>query len=306
MALKHLIVIVGPTAVGKTGLAVQVATWLKTEIINADSRQIYREMSIGTAVPSKAEMEMVKHYFIGHKSIHEYYNASMFELEAISLLDSLFEEFDNVILTGGSGMYIDAVCKGIDDLPSVDMKIREQIKNEYKNIGLEGMRKRLLDADPVSYHRVDLNNPKRVMKAMEIFEMTGKPYSAFLTGMKKHRNFSILKTGLDLPRHILHDQINKRVDNMLVNGLLGEIRNLYPFRNLNALNTVGYKELFEYLDGKCTLEEAADHIKAHTRQYARRQLTWFGKDKETKWFRPDQSELIFDYISSKLQHNGVS
>lgn len=306
MALKHLIVIVGPTAVGKTGLAVQVASWLKTEIINADSRQIYREMIIGTAVPSKAEREKVKHYFIGHKSIHEYYNASMFELEAISLLDGLFERFDNVVLTGGSGLYIEAVCKGIDDLPSIDMKIREQIKNEYRNIGLEGMRKRLQEADPVSYQRVDLNNPKRMMKALEIYDMTGKPYSAFLTGMKKLRSFSILKIGLDLPRHILHDQINRRVDDMLVNGLLGEIRNLYPFRNLNALNTVGYKELFEYLDGKFTLEEAADNIKAHTRQYARRQLTWFGKDKETEWFRPDQAELIFDYIGSKLQHDGIS
>jgi tRNA dimethylallyltransferase len=306
MALKQLIVIVGPTAVGKTGLAVQVASRLKTEIINADSRQIYREMNIGTAVPSKAEMEKVKHYFIGHKSIHEYYNASMFELEAVSLLDGLFEKFDNAVLTGGSGLYIDAVCYGIDDLPSVDMKIREQIKNEYRNIGLEGMRKRLQDADPVSFQRVDLNNPKRMIKALEIYEMTGKPYSAFLTGRKKPRSFSILKIGLNLPRHILHERINRRVDDMLVNGLLGEIRNLYPFRNLNALNTVGYKELFDYLDDKCTLEEAAGNIKAHTRQYARRQLTWFGKDKETEWFRPDQTELIFDYIDGKLQHDGIS
>jgi tRNA dimethylallyltransferase len=298
MNQKFLIVVTGPTAIGKTGLAISLAKQLGTEIINADSRQIYREMVIGTAVPTKAQQADIRHHFINHKSIQEYYNASLFEREAIELLDKLFRHHDMVILTGGSGMYIDAVCNGIDDLPTIDPAVREKVRQEYHTEGLEGICTRLMKADPDYFQKVDVNNPQRLMKALEVIEMTGKPYSSYLTGKSKSRSFRTIKIGLDMPRPKLHENINKRVDAMMSDGLLEEVRLLYPFRHLNALNTVGYKELFDYLDSKWTLNEAIEKIKGHTRQYARRQLTWFRKDKEIRWFHPDEYDQMMDFIFS--------
>ncbi len=302
MSLKTLVIIAGPTAVGKTDLAIDAARLLNTEIINSDSRQIYREMVIGTAVPTKDQQQQVKHHFINHKSIHEYYNASMFEMEVLDFLGSFFSNHDQVVMTGGSGMYIDAVCRGIDDIPTVDPEVRKRIRMEYELTGLEGIRLRLKHVDPEYYRKVDLKNPVRIMKAIEIAEMTGRPYSAFLTGTPKTRAFSTVKIGLDLPRQELHERINRRVDMMMKHGLLEEARSLYPNKHLNALNTVGYKELFGYFDGQYSLDEAVEMIKGHTRQYARRQLTWFRRDKEMKWFRPDEKELIFNYL---LHPDGV-
>lgn len=296
MGRKTLVIIAGPTAVGKTDLAIDAARLLNTEIINADSRQIYREMVIGTAVPTKDQQIQVKHHFINHKSIHEYYNASMFEMEVLDFLGVFFATHDQVVMTGGSGMYIDAVCRGIDDIPTVDPEIRNRVRMEYETTGLEGIRLRLKHVDPEYYLKVDLKNPVRIMKALEIAEMTGKPYTAFLTGTPKSRDFVTIKIGLDLPRQELHERINRRVDMMMDQGLLLEAQSLYPFKHLNSLNTVGYKELFEYFDGKRALDEAVEMIKGHTRQYARRQLTWFHRDKEMRWFRPDEKELIFNCL----------
>jgi tRNA dimethylallyltransferase len=295
---KYLLVVVGPTAIGKTDVAIQVARHFNTVIINADSRQIYHEMNIGTAVPSSEQQAMVQHYFINHKSIHDYYNASHFETEVIDTLDQLFERQSIVVMAGGSGMYIDAVCKGIDDLPDVDQEIRKKIHAWYSENGIEGLRSKLQQLDPGYYEKADLNNPARIMKALEISEMTGRPYSSFLTGKSKQRNFSAIKVGLDMPRAELHERINRRVDAMIALGLVQEAAGLYPYKNLNALNTVGYKEIFEYLDGKCSLEESIGKIKDHTRQYARRQLTWFRKDKAMPWFHPEDRDALISYFGS--------
>jgi tRNA dimethylallyltransferase len=302
MHIKYLIIIAGPTAIGKTEMAVKLAKHFGTEIINADSRQVYHEMIIGTAVPSIEQQAGVKHHFINHLSIHDYYNASRFEIEVVELLDQLFQKYDTVIMAGGSGMYIDAVCKGIDDIPTVDSDVRERIYNEYKLLGTDSIRSKLRNVDPDYYEKVDLKNPKRIMKALEIAEMTGRPYSSFLTGKSKPRSFSVIKIGLDMPRERLHDRINTRTDNMILEGLLQEAGSLYPFRHLNALNTVGYKELFDYLDKRYSFEETIEIIKGHTRQYARRQLTWFRKDKKIQWFLPDEPDTILTYLHKKIGH----
>jgi tRNA dimethylallyltransferase len=306
MDLKTLIVLAGPTAVGKTALAVEIARHFKTEIINADSRQIYRDMKIGTAVPALVQLTEIRHHFVGSRSIHDVYNASMFEVEVIDLLQALFSKHEVVVMTGGSGLYIDAVCRGIDDLPSISPEIRERLRKEYRETGLAGLQQRLLELDEEYYNKADLNNPKRLLKALEVYEMTGKPYSSFLTGPVKQRDFSVLKIGLDLPRELLHQRINARVDEMMSHGLLDEVRMLYKHRHLNALNTVGYKELFDFLDGNGTLEEAVAKIKSHTRQYARRQLTWFRKDKEIRWFEPEDLKGILDYIYQQIQRDGIT
>ncbi len=300
MSPKYLIIIAGPTAVGKTNLAIQLAGHFNSEIINADSRQIYHEMVIGTAVPSPDQLAAVKHHLIGHKSIHDYYNASLFETETITLLDRLFALSDAVIMTGGSGMYIDAVCRGIDDIPTVSLQIRNQLHTDYLKMGLAGIQKRLRELDPAYYQIVDQSNPKRILKALEIAEMTGRPYSSFLSGKAKQRSFSTIEIGLNIPRQDLYNRINDRVDGMMAHGLLQEADGLRNFRHLNALNTVGYKELFRFFDGICSLEEAVDQIKAHTRQYARRQITWFRKDKDLRWFQPDEKELILKFLHCKM------
>lgn len=295
---KELIVIAGPTAVGKTSLCIAIARSLNTEIISADSRQIYKELTIGTAVPSVEELSTVKHHFIQSISIHEYYNASKYEDEVNLLLEKLFHNHDRVILCGGSGLYIDAVCKGIDMLPEIDPLVREKIQQQFNKEGIESLLEDLLKLDPSSFNRIDLNNPKRVQKALEISIITGKPYSSFLTSPEKKRCYKIKRIALDMNREELYDRINSRVLKMVDEGLVDEARALYPMRQINALNTVGYKELFQYFAGELNLGEAITKIQSNSRNYARKQLTWFRKDKNTRWFHPLDYDLIKDYINS--------
>jgi tRNA dimethylallyltransferase len=300
MKKKHLIALVGPTAVGKTALGIELSRYFKTEIISADSRQIFRELHIGTASPSAEELNLAKHHFIKNKSVGDYYNASMFESEVLDLLENLFKQYNIVLLVGGSTLYIDALCRGIDDLPAVDLKLREQITEQYKAEGIEFLRNQLKLLDPEHYNRVDLRNPNRMMKAIEVSLMTGKPYSTFLTSPQKERDFNIVKLGINRERQELFDRINKRVDQMIADGLVEEVKSLEPYRHTNALKTVGYREIFDYLDGKISLEQAVDQIKTNTRRYAKRQITWFSREKELRWFHPDQRDEIIDYIKSGL------
>jgi tRNA dimethylallyltransferase len=293
---KELIVISGPTAIGKTSLAIAIAKKLNTEIISADSRQIYKELSIGTAVPSDGELEEVKHHFIQNISIFDYYNASKFEEEVNIVLENLFTKYDKVILCGGSGLYIDAVCKGIDFLPVIDPEVRNKIQQQFEKEGIESLLEDLLKLDPSSFEKIDLSNPKRIQKALEISTITGMPYSSFLTSTDKKRNFRIKKIALDIKREELYDRINSRVESMVEKGLEEEARNMYPHKSINALKTVGYKEFFEYFDGKMTLVDAITKIKSNTRNYARKQLTWFRRDKSVKWFHPTEFEGIINYI----------
>ncbi len=285
---------------GKTRAGIEVARHFGSEIVSADSRQIYREMRIGTAVPSPEELAAVKHHFIQNKSVFDYYNAFMYETEVLALLSQLFRRMNPVIMVGGSGLYIDAVCYGIDDIPTVDPAVRQQMKELYAREGLEGLRRRLRELDPQYYGEVDLNNPKRLLKALEISVQTGRPYSSFLTRTRKRRPFRILRIGLDLPRQELYDRINRRVVRMVEEGLVEEARTLLPHRRLNALNTVGYKEMFDHLEGKISLDEAVERIQANTRKYARKQLTWFRKEKETTWFRPDETREIIAWIEQAM------
>jgi len=277
--MSKLIVITGPTAVGKTEVAIELAKSLKTEIVSCDSRQMYREMSIGTAVPTAEELAAVPHHFIGNLSIHDYYNVSMFEQECLQLLDKLFLKHQTVVMTGGSGLYIDAVCKGIDDFPTVDTDIRKTVTGWFETEGVEYLRRKLKILDPNHYAKVDLRNHKRIMKAIEVCLQTGKPYSSFLTAQEKKRPFEIEKILLNRPREELFERINLRTTLMMEQGLLDEVKTLYPFKHLNALNTVGYKELFDYMDGKYDLNTAIELIQRNTRRYAKRQLTWFAREK---------------------------
>ena len=283
----RLIIITGPTAVGKTSVAIEVAQALHTEIVSCDSRQMYREMRIGTAVPAAEELAAVPHHFIGQLSIHDYYNVSMFEQECLQLLDKLFLKYETVVMTGGSGLYIDALCRGIDDFPTVDPEIRKTVAGWFENEGIEYLRRQLKMLDPEHYAKVDLRNHKRIMKAIEVSLQTGKPYSSFLTAKEQKRPFEIVKIGLNRPREELFERINRRTTAMMEEGLLEEAQALYPYRHLNALNTVGYKELFAYLDGRHDLDTAVELIRRNTRRYAKRQLTWFARDKEMKWMHPD-------------------
>ena len=296
--MKTLIVIVGPTGVGKTALCLEVAERLGTFIINADSRQIFRDIPIGTAAPTAEEQKRVKHFFVGKLHINDYYNASMFENDVIKLLDKLFGEKDNIIMSGGSMMYVDAVCNGIDDIPSVNENIRQQVKSLYEADGLDIIKEKLKKLDPEYFEIVDKNNPKRVIHALEICLSTGKTYTSFRTNTKKERSFRIIKIGLNRDRDELYSRIDKRVDLMIENGLMEEAQQMYPYKELNSLNTVGYKELFNYFDGKCTLDEAIFKIKSNTHKYCRKQLTWFKRDKDIHWFNPDNVEEIIKYIYS--------
>jgi tRNA dimethylallyltransferase len=301
MAQKTLIVIAGPTAIGKTELCIRLAEKLNTEIISADSRQIFKELKIGTAAPSEKDLQRVKHHFIGNKSIHDFYTAGMFELEVIELLKDLFSNKNNVIMTGGSGLYIDAVCKGIDALPRVDPQIRKELTEQYEKEGIDSLRYKLQVLDPEYYRMADLQNPKRLLKALEITIQTGKPYSSFLTGNKKERFFNILKIGLNRDRQELYNIINQRVEKMVDAGLVEEARKYHDYRDINALNTVGYKEIFQYLDGNITLERAKELIKRDTRRYAKRQITWFKRDKEIEWFHPCEFDQIYKYIKDHTE-----
>ena len=294
--MKTLIVVTGPTAVGKTALCLQLARHYGIPIINADSRQIYRELRIGTAAPTEEQLRQVRHYFVGTLELDDYYSASMYEQQATELLGQLFATSDYALLAGGSMMYIDAVCNGIDDIPTVDDETRATMKRRLATEGLEALCEELRRLDPEHYAIVDRQNPRRVVHALEICHMTGRTYTSYRKNERKARPFNIVKIGLNRPREVLYNRINQRVDQMMADGLLDEARQLLPRRNLNALNTVGYKEMFAHLDGTWTLSEAVERMKGNTRRYARKQLTWFKKDSEVNWFTPDDQDNIIRHI----------
>ncbi len=298
--LKHLIVLTGPTGVGKTNAGIKIARHFKTEIVSADSRQIYKELHIGTAVPLKHEMETVRHHLIQTHSIHDNYNASKFEHDALQIIQTLFEKYKKVILLGGSMLYIDAVCNGIDIMPDADPEIRKMLMDKLEQEGLESLRFQLKKIDPDYYDKVDLKNPNRIIHALEISIMTGKPYSSFRSNPKKTRPFSVIKVGLNCDRNQLHNKINLRVDEMIKAGLVNEARQYYPMKHLNALNTVGYRELFSCFDGEISLEKAIELIKRNSRRYARKQLTWFRNDPEMTWFEPGRENDIISYIEKRI------
>lgn len=295
-----LVVLAGPTAVGKTACGIELARHFGTEIISADSRQIYRETSIGTAVPSPEELALVKHHFIQSISVVEPYNASIYENQVLKKLEELFKIHDLVLMVGGSGLYIDAVCEGIDDLPGVDPALRAELQERLRNEGLEALCQLLLRLDPVSHEKVDLKNHMRVLKALEISIQTGKPYSSFLSDTKKERPFQILRIALDLDREILYSRINARVEQMMKKGLLEEVRQLQDLKNYTAMKTVGYRELFRVLDGDLSINEGVDLIKRNTRKFARKQLTWFRKEERYPWFSPQRRRELMDWIEKKV------
>jgi len=295
-----LIVLLGPTGVGKTDVSVHLAGYFNCEIISADSRQFFREMSIGTAVPSEDQLNSIHHHFIKFISIADYYSSSMFERDVINLLPDLFARKNVAIMSGGSGMYIDAVCDGIDDIPDVDPQIREKYIQKYKAEGIEGLRVALKLLDPEHYSKVDLKNYKRILRALEICETVGRPYSSFLKKQKRIRNFQVIKIGLQRPREELYQRINSRVDQMITMGLENEARELYGMKHLNALNSVGYREFFDFFDGMITRDKAIELIKRNSRRYAKRQLTWWGKDASIKWFNPENLQEIIDYVSGRV------
>jgi tRNA dimethylallyltransferase len=302
MKKKNLIAIIGATAIGKTDLSIKLAKHFNTEIISSDSRQFYKEMKIGTAVPSKSELQLVPHYFIQDRSIFDDYNVGAFEQDAIKLLDQRFQEKDVMIMVGGSGLYVDAVTDGLDDFPKVDSAIREQLKLDLKESGIEPLQKKLEEIDPVSYKRIDVHNKQRLIRALEISIGAEHPFSHYHTDHKKKRNFSNIKIGLQADREIIYARINQRVDQMVASGLVEEARSLYAYKNLNALQTVGYKELFTYFDGDLTLTEAISEIKKNTRRFAKRQGTWFRKDAKIKWFDYETDpEKIISYIETSIK-----
>lgn len=297
---KTLIVLIGPTGVGKTDLSIKIAEKYGSPIISADSRQLYSDLKIGTAAPTEKYLKRVKHYFVGTLKLTDYYSAAQYESEVISLLEELFKSNNIILLTGGSMMYIDAICKGIDDIPTVDSETRQMMMEKYEKEGLDRLCAELKLLDPEYYSTVDLKNPKRVIHALEICYMTGKTYTSFRTGNKKQRPFDIIKIGLCRDREELYERINKRVDIMIKEGLVDEVKSVYEYRNLNSLNTVGYKEIIQYLEGNCTLEFAIEKIKQNSRIYSRKQMTWFKRDNDITWFHPEKEEEIMEFIESKL------
>jgi tRNA dimethylallyltransferase len=297
---KTLLVILGPTGVGKTNISLRLAEHFECPIVSSDSRQFYRELKIGTAAPTDEQLSRVKHYFIGSHSIFDEYNAGQYEQDAIQLLDELFLVHDVVMLVGGSMMYIDAVCNGMDNIPTVDAETRTFWQQQFAANGLEFIQNELKRLDPKHFEEVDQLNPKRILHALEICSMTGKPYSDLRTGERKQRNFNILKVGLNRPRPELYDRINTRVDEMMNEGLLHEAEQFFQYRHLNTLNTVGYKELYEYMDGNWTLDFAVNMIKQDSRRYAKRQLTWFNRDKEIHWFEPSNEDEVIQFVNNKI------
>lgn len=301
-ANKTIIVIAGPTAVGKTDTAIRLAQHYNTVVVSADSRQFYREMSIGTAKPDTRELAAAKHYFIDSHSITENFTVGDYEKQALALLDELFKTHDEVILAGGSGLYIRAVCEGFDELPDADPDTRERLNKELTKKGIGFLQDKLKNADPEYYQQVDLNNPQRIIRALQVFESTGKPFSSFRKATVNKRPFNIVKFCIDLPREVLYERINHRVDIMVEQGLIEEVRSLQPYRHLNALNTVGYSEIFDYFDGKTDLGTAIGLIKQNTRNFAKRQLTWFRKDKEMHWVAPGNINEITRIIEKKVNN----
>ena len=297
---KTLVVLIGPTGVGKTELSLRLAEKFNTSIVSSDSRQLYADLKIGTAAPTPEQLKRVPHHFIGTLKLTDYYSAAQYEIEALKLIESLFIEKDVVILTGGSMMYVDAICKGIDDIPTVDSETRELMLRRYEAEGLDTLSAELKLLDPDYYKIVDIKNPKRVIHALEICYMTGKTYTSFRIREKKQRPFRILKIGLIRDREELYNRINQRVDIMMEEGLLEEAKSVYPHRQLNSLNTVGYKELFNYLDGEWTLPFAIEKIKQNSRIYSRKQMTWFKRDPEITWFHPAQTEEIMKFLEERI------
>ena len=294
---KNLIVVVGPTAIGKTSLSITLANHFNCEIVSADSRQFYQEMYIGTATPSVDELKAAKHHFIQHKSIKEEYSVGDFEKDALTKLTELFKHNDYAILVGGSGLYINAITNGLDHFPETNIEIRKKLQKEYINKGIENLQQQLKVLDPEYHKTVDLYNTHRVMRALEVCISTGLPYSSFLTKSKKNRPFNIIKTGITADREVIYERINTRVDLMIEEGLIDEVKGLYNFKALNALNTVGYKEIFKYLDREWDIDFAISEIKKNTRRFAKRQLTWFKKDTEIKWFNHDENiTSVFSHI----------
>jgi len=295
-----LLVMLGPTGVGKTNISLLMAEHLGCPIVSSDSRQFYRELKIGTAAPTAGQLGRVKHYFIGTHSIHDEYNAGQYEKDAIQLLDELFKKYPVVMLVGGSMMYIDAICNGMDDIPTVDPETRAFWQKEYADFGLKYIQNELERLDPLYFNHVDILNPKRILHALEICSVTGQPYSNLRTGQRKLRDFNILKIGLNRPRPELYERINARVDEMMAEGLLQEAERFYQYKTLNTLNTVGYKEIYEYMDGNCTLDFAVNMIKQDSRRYAKRQMTWFNRDKEIMWFHPEELESKIELIVQNI------
>lgn len=298
---KTLIVVVGPTAIGKTALAIELAKFYQSEIISADSRQFFKEMHIGTAKPSEEELATVPHHFIDSHSVKTLFSTGDFEVEALRLMEALFKKHHTLIMVGGSGLYIDALCKGLDDLPEIDLNIREHLNQQLANEGIESIQELLQELDPEYYTKVDQANPQRMIRGLEVVLSTGKKLSSFLTASKKERPFNIIKIGLNTDRALLYERINHRVDLMMEAGLLQEVEQLLPYRQYNALNTVGYSELFDYLDGKSDLQSAVAMIKQNTRRFAKRQLTWFRRDENTMWFEPNQVNEVISAIENKLK-----
>lgn len=292
----NLIVIAGPTASGKTGIAIELAKRFDTEIVSADSRQFYREIPIGTAAPTAEERSIITHQFVGNLSVTDDYNVSKYENDVINLLNTHFVDSAAVIMAGGSGLYIDAVCKGIDLLPDIDQSIRTSMNELFENEGIEALRDKLMNLDPDYGKQVDLNNPKRLLRAIEVCLQTDKPYSLLRKNISKTRNFNIIKIGISVPRNILVERINERTDEMIKNGWIEEAHSVYPDKEYNSLNTVGYKELFAFFENKLTLDQAIEKIKTNTRRYAKRQMTWFRRDKDVQWFEYNNIQGMADYI----------
>ncbi len=293
---KKLIILVGPTAVGKTGVAIRLASKLKTEIISADSRQIYRELRIGTAKPSEAELQQVRHHFLNSHSIHDAYDAAQFGEEALTLIHELFKQYDYLVVCGGSGLYVKALLEGFDDIPEVADEVRDQLIEEFEDKGLLWLQNKMRELDPDHFQKIDQKNPVRLMRALEIKISTGKSISSFQTLPKKEHPFTVIKIGLELDRVELYKRIDDRMDQMIALGLFEEATQLLPYRNLNALQTVGYREIFDYLDGKYDQEEAVRLLKRNSRRYAKRQLTWFKRDEEIKWFSSNDWTGVIDQI----------
>ncbi len=300
MPQKTLIVIVGPTAIGKTGLAIRLAQHYQTEIVSADSRQFFKEMNIGTAKPSDEELAAAAHHFINSHSVTEFFSTGDFEIEALKVIDELFKRHDVAILVGGSGLYVNAVCNGLDEMPEIDLAIREQLNQQFESEGLGAIKTQLAALDPEYFAKVDQSNPQRMIRGLEVVLSTGQKLSSFQTCQKKERPFNIVKIGLNTDREMLYNQINQRVDVMIANGLVEEVKSLEEYKNLNALKTVGYAEIFDFLDGFTDLTTAIDKIKQNTRRFAKRQLTWFRRDEETTWFEPNETEKVIARLGNKL------
>ncbi len=295
-----LVIVSGPTGIGKTATGIELAQHFQSEIISSDSRQFFRELSIGTAVPSSEELTQIPHHFIHNLSVTDSYNASDFENDVLKLTSQLFKKHNILFLVGGSGLYIDAVCKGIDDLPTISQEVRNKQQHLFESKGIDYLRDRLKEIDPEYYNKVDIHNHKRMLKGIEVYEMTGKPYSSFLSNKNKKRPFKTIKIVLDMNREDLYTRINVRVDKMIEAGLLNEAKAMLPYRNLTPLKTVGYKELFEYFDNKITLAQAIELIKNHSRAYARRQLTWFRRYNDVNWFHPKELDKMIHLINKNL------